>query len=344
MEELISIGSAILPVTEETQVFEARRIALKMASDLGWPEREAGKLAIVVTEVGTNLVKHARGGQIHIGQCGSSDNVGIEVLAFDRGPGARELESCLRDGFSTAGTPGTGLGAIVRLANEFDLYSQPGRGTSLVTRVYPERNVSAGNVQRFAVGAVRVPASGERECGDNWGCRIDGAEATVLLADGLGHGAGAAEASRKAVAVLRNRSSRMPEMLIEEIHLALRPTRGAAVAAAQVNSSENQIRFCGIGNISAMVLTTRVTQHLISHNGTAGHNARKIQGFSYNWPRGAVLLMHSDGIATSWRMDTYPGLLAHHPSLLAATLLRDASRGRDDACVIALAIPENERI
>jgi anti-sigma regulatory factor (Ser/Thr protein kinase) len=344
MEELIPARSVVLVVTEETQVFEARRIAVKIASDLGWGEEASGKLAIVVTEICTNLVKHAREGQIHVGPCGNSEKVGIEVLAFDRGPGARELESCIRDGFSTSGTPGTGLGAIARLATEFDLFSQPGRGTCLVARIYPERYVSAGNVQPFAVGAVRVPVLGELECGDNWACQIDGATATLLLADGLGHGVGAAEASREAVAVLRNSSSRPPELLIEAIHVALRPTRGAAVAAAQVDSAENRIRFCGIGNISAMVLTARLTQHMVSHNGTAGHHARKIQGFSYNWSPGAVVLMHSDGIATSWRMDTYPGLLTHHPSLLAATLLRDASRGRDDACVVALAMTENRRI
>ncbi|MCU1294629.1 MAG: anti-sigma regulatory factor (Ser/Thr protein kinase) [Bryobacterales bacterium] len=326
----------MFPVTEETQVFEARRIALKMAGDLDWSPESAGELAIVVTEMATNLVKHAHGGQIHLSFCRRAASVGIEVLSYDRGPGAAELRCWIPDGFSTAGTPGTGLGAIVRLSDEFDAYSQEEKGTCMVARLYAESDDRKAEGPSFTVGAVRAPVAGERECGDNWGVRTVDGKLTLLLADGLGHGPGAAEASREAVAILPHTEAPSPESIVAEVHRALRHTRGAAVAAAQIDPAGSLVRFCGIGNISGMVMTQNDTSHMVSHNGTAGHNARKIQEFSYGWSPGAMLVMHSDGITTSWRMEAYPGLLRHHPSLLAATLFRDASRGRDDACVVAV--------
>jgi anti-sigma regulatory factor (Ser/Thr protein kinase) len=336
MEELAAVQPTLIPVTEETQVFEARRVASKMAGDLDWPSKSAGTLAIVVTEMATNLVKHARGGQIHLSFCERAGSVGVEILALDRGPGAAELQGWIRDGFSTAGTPGTGLGAIVRLAHEFDAYSQSGKGTCMVARLYPEGNQPRPEDSSFKIGAVRVAVAGERECGDDWGVRMAHGKLTLLVADGLGHGPGAAEASREAVAIFRDVAEPSPELLIEEVHRGLRHTRGAAVAAAQIDPTENLVRYCGIGNISGMVITSKETCQMVSHNGTAGHNARKIQEFKYRWSPGAALVMHSDGVTTSWRMEAYPGLLRHHPSLLSAALLRDASRGRDDVCVVTV--------
>jgi hypothetical protein len=116
--------------------------------------------------------------------------------------------------------------------------------------------------------------------------------------------------------------------------MALQPTRGAAVAIASIDPNANQLRFAGVGNISALIVQPMTAQHLVSHNGTAGHNIRKIHEFTYDWSPNAALVMHSDGINTHWRMDTYPGLARRHPTLLAATLLRDQSRGHDDACVV----------
>ena len=62
---------------------------------------------------------------------------GVEILALDKGPGIRDLERSLRDGYSTAGGAGTGLGAISRLSSEFDVYSPPGKGTALLARIWP---------------------------------------------------------------------------------------------------------------------------------------------------------------------------------------------------------------
>jgi anti-sigma regulatory factor (Ser/Thr protein kinase) len=325
----------IVPVTDGSQVSEARRLAIALASEIGWDQTASGKLAIVATEAATNLVKHAQLGEIHLGTCRRDGHFGIEVLALDRGPGVARIEECLRDGYSTQATAGTGLGAIARLADEFDVYSQPGKGTCIVARIYASpdsRRPSSPDL--FTVGAVQVPVRGERQCGDNWGLREENGQVVLMVADGLGHGPEANQASTEAIAVLMRSTDLAPLVLLERVHHALRATRGAAVAVAHIEIQQKQVRFAGVGNIAASIITPEATQHLVSHNGTAGHNVHRLQEFAYAWPTTGTLVMHSDGITTSWHLDPYPGLTERHPSLLAAVLYRDASRGRDDACVV----------
>ena len=114
----------------------------------------------------------------------------FEVLVIDKGPGMADVEACMRDGFSTKGTAGTGLGAMRRLAAEFDVYSKHGSGTVVVSRMaqQPKPEQSA-----LMSGVVKAPARGETVCGDAVTV-IDGERGPVIvMADGLGHGPAAAE-------------------------------------------------------------------------------------------------------------------------------------------------------
>src|SRR5262245_38968592 len=119
-----------LAVPESSQVGEARRAAVALADGLGFGEADAGKVALVVTEAASNLVKHGGGGELLLGVLERDGVAGIEVLALDRGPGMADLGRCLRDGYSTAGTRGTGLGAIARLSSGFEVHSADRRGTA----------------------------------------------------------------------------------------------------------------------------------------------------------------------------------------------------------------------
>jgi hypothetical protein len=81
---------------------------------------------------------------------------------------------------------------------------------------------------------------------------------------------------------------------------------------------------------------------MVSYNGTVGHEVRKIQEFTYQWPQQGLLVMHSDGLKTQWRLDRYPGLMHKHPSLIAGVLYRDFNRGRDDVTVLVAREEERE--
>jgi hypothetical protein len=95
------------------------------------------------------------------------------------------------------------------------------------------------------------------------------------------------------------------------------------------------LRYAGVGNIAAVVVSAGGTRSLVSHNGTLGHKLNKTKEFDYPFPRGALLVMHSDGLLSRWGLDGYPGLAAKDPGLVAGVLYRDFQRGRDDVTVLA---------
>lgn len=124
-----------ISISDATRIAEARRFATAVARTLAFDETEAGKLAIVVTETATNLLKHARNGEMLISTVEHGGRHGISVLAIDRGPGIANVTESLRDGYSTSGSPGTGLGAIRRLSSGFEIYSRP-EGTAVLARMW----------------------------------------------------------------------------------------------------------------------------------------------------------------------------------------------------------------
>ena len=323
--------TAVLPVREASQVADARRRAMDRAHSLSWGEQPAGQLSIIVTELATNLVKFAQDGVLLLDAFEDADGEGIQVLALDKGPGMSSIARCLEDGFSTAGSAGTGLGAVRRLASDFAIGSWPS-GTAIMARVGTRKAPTTFRTW----GALEIPLKGEESCGDAICARRHSGGWTVLVADGLGHGPLAAEASVEAVRQFRRVDEAPPGEIIERIHAGLRHTRGAAVAVARYDEARATIAFAGIGNISATIVTGSQRQHLVSLAGTAGHNARKITTFDYALAPGSLLVMHSDGISGSWSLDSMPGLVAAHPALIAGVLFRDHARVRDDASVIVV--------
>jgi anti-sigma regulatory factor (Ser/Thr protein kinase) len=306
---------------------------MELAMSLGFSAEEAGRAALVVTELGSNLLKHAGGGEVLLRSLDDGDHRGLEVSALDRGPGIANVTESLRDGASTAGTPGTGLGAVRRLSSCFDIYSLSGAGTAVLAQLWGNHKPrpAAG---RLDVGAVCLPKPGEEISGDAWMAQQRGSRNVIAVADGLGHGPLAAEASRMAMRVIRQHVADGPERRMVAVHAGLKSTRGGAVAVAEVDLGRNIVRFCGLGNISAVILSDGSERRLVSQNGTAGHTAGRISEFTYPWPSGALLVLHSDGLATRWDFGSYPGLARRHPSLIAAVLYRDFNRGRDDVTVV----------
>jgi anti-sigma regulatory factor (Ser/Thr protein kinase) len=325
----------VFPIEEASQVGNARRAASELASKLGFDPEQAGKLALAVTEASTNILKHAQRGQVLLRLIDDRPVVSIELLVLDRGPGIGNLAASLRDGQSTAGTPGTGLGALSRLSSSFEIYTQPNRGTALRLEIASNPSDVPAPPRAFEIGGICVAKAGEPIPGDDWLFVHSGRYLTVLVADGLGHGVDAAKASHAATNVLRNAANETPEVLIERSHAALAATRGAAVAVARLDPSAQLGSFAGVGNIIARI-ESGASRHVVSHNGTVGHNVRRIQAFAFPWTLGSLLILHSDGLGTHWSLADYPGLSLKHPALIAGVLYRDFERGRDDVTVVVV--------
>lgn len=319
-------------VADTSQVAEARRLVSAFAHHAGSPRELADKLTIVVTELATNLVKHAGGGHIHARRFDDAGGMGLEVLALDRGRGMTDVGRCMEDGYSTAGSPGTGLGAISRLADDVRIWSRPGHGTAIMARLLQRAAAHRGPL----IGAVLANYPGEQVCGDNWAFRQSALGPAVLLADGAGHGVEAARAAESAVQAFLRITDASCEEAIRVVHHALGPTRGAAVAAAQIDTRARTVRYVGVGNIGGVLIQPSGARHMVSHNGTAGHVAPRIREFTYDYASDPLVVLYSDGLGSRWDLAAYPGLAAQHPSLVAGVLMRDHRRGRDDASVVAV--------
>lgn len=326
-----------LEIDDPSRAAESRRIATKLAQWEKLPAARVADAAIVATELTTNLLKHAQRGMLQIAPVSARGSPGIEFVAIDRGPGLTSVGDYFIDGYSSTGTSGTGLGAIRRLSDEFDIYSQSGKGTVLLARILAERGDAR---PAFNLGITARPSPGEAVSGDSWAVRFGEESLLIMVADGLGHGVLACEASSAAEAAFRASKEEMPVELVQIMHRALRGTRGAAVAVSRIEFRDRQVRFAGLGNISGVVVapaiahSPSVSHSMVSHYGTAGVEARHIRDFVYPWTDESLIVMHSDGLSGHWNLSTSPGLIQRHPSAISGVLYRDAVRGRDDACVI----------
>ncbi|MBD1918094.1 MULTISPECIES: ATP-binding SpoIIE family protein phosphatase [Cyanophyceae] len=325
--------SMAIAITEQSQTGEARRASLALATRLGFEETERGKVGLLVTEVANNLIRHAGRGTIVLRAIAQDDVIGIEVLGLDQGSGMVDVEECLQDGFSTAGTSGNGLGAIRRLSDLFDIYSQPNKGTALLAHIWAKTSAHSPP-KIIEIGVVALPKLSEEVSGDAWAWDGDDHRGLFMVVDGLGHGPAAASAASAAIRVFHDHHHQSPQRIIEAAHAALRSTRGAALAIAEINFEQQTVCFAGIGNIAASVSSATEHHNMMSYNGTVGHEVRKIKEFTYPWYLNGLLTMHSDGISTQWNLDRYPGLSQKHPSLIAGVLHRDFHRERDDVTML----------
>ena len=322
----------LIKVGDASHAGEARREAIACAEEIQLDESEQGALAIVVTEMVTNLVKHSRDGSIIISKVGSNGNQAVRVLALDKGPGIRNLSAALEDGHSTAGTRGTGLGAIRRLSHNFDIFSAES-GTIIVSEFWRSgKQPKDDAVWRSAT--VTLPFPGEKIIGDGWLARKFANCTIFMVVDGLGHGPFAAEAAREAERVVSQITDARPAVILQDCHDSLKKTRGAAMGCAVVDWEQRLLHYAGVGNVVAAIVSPETSRSLPSNNGTLGHHLSKLQEFSYPWNLNNILILTSDGVNTRWRLNDYPGIWNKQPALIAGVLYRDFVRGRDDATVL----------
>ena len=198
----------------------ARRVATELAEALHLNESEVGRVALVVTEAGTNIVQHAGHGEILLRRFARAEPASLELLALDKGPGMANVAEAMRDGFSTGGSSGKGLGAIARLSTFFEISSTPGKGTALLARI---GRVGAKQPTEHGLqwGVVCVPKRGELVCGDAWAVTPGHFRNTILVVDGLGHGIHAFDAANAALRAFWEHARTRPEAILNSLHLTL---------------------------------------------------------------------------------------------------------------------------
>jgi anti-sigma regulatory factor (Ser/Thr protein kinase) len=335
-------------IKDEAQVGAARRAVHRFASGLGFGEDALAELDIVVQEMGTNAARYAAGGGcLHWAEALGPDP-GLELFYSDQGPGIHDLDRAFRDGVSSGGSLGTGLGAMRRLLDEFDAYSSvkgttrrlsnPRRtthGTALLGRkwVGPERGPGGRALSR-RLGAWSRPRPGDDANGDAYLVRAHDGETLIAVVDGLGHGRGAREAARAALDALSQWEGEPLGEVVEGVHDALRSTRGAVMGTVVINPARESFHYCGVGNVEVRVFNSPEPARPIPTNGTLGARLSQVRVWPHRWADGTTIVMATDGLSATWDLAAYPGLLTRGPQLLAGVLLRDYGRNSDDATVL----------
>lgn len=320
-------------VSDASSVGAARRMAISLASRLGFDETQSGTLALLATEASRNVLVHGKGGQVVLSGIKEDHTALARILAIDKGEGIATIAEAMSDGFSTAGTMGGGLGAMKRMATKLDIFTERNGTVVMIELTKPGSNETWLN-RKLDIAGFAVPYPGERVCGDAWFSHQTPHRTMILLADGLGHGLGASEAAAEAVSTFRQRADLAAGEILGYIHDALRKTRGAVAAVAEIRPNEGALIYAGVGNISGVVLDNGASRSLVSHNGTLGMMSPKIQEFRSTWSSTSTLVLHSDGLHSKWDLSSYAGLLSRHPAVIGGALLRDFRRQRDDVSVV----------
>ena len=306
-----------------------------LAVDAGFNETKVGEVDIVVSEIASNLVKHAGGGQLLVKLVEESGMQGIEILSIDSGPGMTDVSRMVADGVSTKNTLGHGLGAMKRLSDVFQIYSQKDWGTVILVRIFKEALPHFKPPSPAEIGSVLLPKPGEKDCGDGFYYSISKDYIKLFLGDGLGHGPEAAKAVTLAGEGFLICLESDPVEIIRYINDQVKKTRGLVGTVAVFDLARKKWRICGVGNISTKLVSPSNVRNFIAYNGIIGLNVpRTLNAQEIEPEKGQQLIMCSDGLKSKWDTVRYPGIQRYDPSVLSACLLKDFARHTDDMSAV----------
>jgi anti-sigma regulatory factor (Ser/Thr protein kinase) len=328
--------SETVEVHHESGVGTARRAARDMAAALGFAATACEEIALAMTELATNLLKHARGGTLTLTPLANGNRVGLEIESCDKGPGIANVEQALGDRFSTVGTRGTGLGAINRLMDDLDITSRRGDGTHIVCRRWLREYQPALRSCPLAFGVATRPRPLGQVNGDAFVVSQWAETALVGVIDGLGHGQFAHRAAQTARQYVENHFDLPLDQIFRGVGRACRATRGVVMALARFDWGQSRLAFASVGNIAARVFPRAEPFNFVIRRGVIGLNAPGAAVTEHSWSPEQVLVLHSDGVATHWGWNDFPGWADRPATAMAQELLRAKAKDEDDATVIVV--------
>jgi anti-sigma regulatory factor (Ser/Thr protein kinase) len=334
---MVSATHTSLIVPDRSYVAGVKKEIRRLAVHAGFGQKKIDEIDILVSELTSNLIKHAKEGEILAGIVTDRQGKGLELIVIDNGPGISDPERMMKDGVSTKGTLGNGLGAIRRLSDHFEIYSLRDWGTVLLSRVYLKKEADIGGQRSLlTVRPLVVAKLGELVSGDgSYGFMASDGAYRLLVADGLGHGPEAQRAVLEAVAAFREFESDSPVEILRHIHGAIRKTRGIVAAAVVIAPGRKIWKFCGIGNIATRFTGLHQTRSYLSFNGIVGHN---IPGSLYDQEVSQQdfqqVTLCSDGIRSRWQQMRLVEIARQDLIVQAAAIYKDFARRTDDMSII----------
>jgi anti-sigma regulatory factor (Ser/Thr protein kinase) len=322
-------------VTDRSHGAAITQNARQLSDELAFSSKKKGELDIIVAELVSNLVKYGNDGELLIRPIQDAQQTGIELISVDSGPGMADPSQMLKDGVSTGDSLGQGLGAVKRLSDEFQLYSQSGMGTVVLARLYQRSSPQKQTGQLADVRWICVPKTGETVCGDACYYQLTTSSLKLFLGDGLGHGLAAEIAVSQAINQLTQSREITPEKLLALIHKGTTGTRGLVGTCAVFDFSTRKWLVCGVGNITTKLSTSSGVKGYVPQNGILGYVIPStLLPYEMPYERGQWLVMTSDGLRTRWNPARYPDINQYDASILAAVIYKECARHTDDMSVL----------
>lgn len=321
----------VLEILDEASVAVARQAVRAEGAAIGLPSAASEAAATAASELSHNLLHHAASPRLlTIRRISRGGVPGLELTCIDGGPGISDPTQALAGHGSTRGTLGVGLAGARDLMDELDFDVRLGAGTAIWARKF-----AAPVPRRREVGILGRPFPGERVSGDDaWFVRPDEAVLLLAVADGLGHGAQAAQASAPAMESVKQRPGEPLLEILAAVDRDLRGTRGAVMQILRMDERSAQLSTAGVGDTRSYVVDVREARPLPSVPGTLGSKA---QGRTRRLETTAVqahelLLLATDGLSS--KVSVPPALWSKHPLEIAHQLLLRYGRDNDDVTVL----------
>ncbi|MBN2010498.1 SpoIIE family protein phosphatase [candidate division KSB1 bacterium] len=328
-----------LYIRSEMDVLQARKISLSVASKIGFTDIECAEIEIIISELGTNIIKHANSrGMIILDYPADAPVRFLEITARDFGNGATGMNGKVRhntnnyfeDGYSTSATLGIGLPGVRRLADEFDFRSNEVNGVDVVVKKINKKN----NYKKFSCSAFTCPKFGEKYSGDNFYLKHLNNGLFFCVIDSLGHGYNAYKSTQIALNIIQNNYQNSLSSIIEKCHENLRHERGAAIALGRIDLSRKVITYLAVGNIVTWIYSGETSKQLMYFNGTVGVIFKNIHESEYPVENGSCLVVCSDGISS--KFDINPELQRKSAQEIAHYIFKNFTKSHDDATVLAI--------
>ena len=190
----------------------------------------------------------------------------------------------------------------------------------------------------FTYGVLSEAVPGEEDCGDQWLIKELPDAILVAVADGLGHGKEAAEASKAAMAVLEKTEPEQELLdIIQHCHTELQSTRGVVLGLAKIQKNY-QVSWVGVGNIMGLhwssPLMEAQSEGLYSQGGVVGYLLPHLRPFQFKVEPGHALIMATDGL-TNQLMDEKP-FYNQSAQEIADVLFQKYHHKKDDALILVI--------
>lgn len=338
---MADLSPHVIDIMHPGNVISAQELSKQLSHSLGFQEIECEQIAVAVSELANNLIKHANGGTIKLLPITEQSRIGIRIESEDKGPGILNAYNSLTDGFSTGNGLGLGLGAVNRLMDELEIISSHKGGTRIVCHRWqrPPRNVLFPRKLEF--GVATRPRPGEKENGDSFVIKCWDGHALVGIIDGLGHGPEARKAALSARVYIEDHFDQPLENIFTGVDRACRASRGVVLALASFNLDIKTFQMASIGNIESRLFGCKDQNNFIVRRGIVGLNSPRPVVTTHQWSEESVLILYSDGLQSHWGYHDFTEEIWNTSAEAAHTILLKHARDNDDATIVVVKNSKN---